>query len=238
MSTTLPRTGPLYPRAGFYFLVMLLVAFAAFWPSYFSRLSQTGAIRHFHGIVASSWVALLVVQGLLMRSRKVAVHRRIGKLAYVIAPLFVVSGLLIVQDMTRGANPFQQQFGSRLAFVDLVAVAGFAACVWFGIRDRRQVQRHARWMACTALLLLTPATARLAPLLPPVQSFEAAFHVGFVVTELVLAALLIDDLRAGQRVPPYRVLLVLTLIQHIGFVVVDRVPAWRAFTHALGTLGS
>lgn len=237
MSATLRRSGPLYPRAGYYFLLLMLVAFAAFYPSYFSQLGKVDAIRHVHGAVATAWVALLVVQGLLMRQRRTALHRRVGKLAYVIAPLFVVSGLLITQDMARGANPFQAAFGSRLAFVDLLATVGFAACVTFGIRDRRQVQRHARWMACTALLLLPPAVARLAPLLPFVQSFEAAFHTAFVLTELILVALLLDDRRHGQRLPPYRVLLALTIAQHVGFAFIDRVPAWGALTHAAAAIG-
>ena len=236
LSMPAARTGPLYPRAGFYFLLLMLVAFAAFYPSYFSRLAQTDAVRHFHGIVASSWLALLTNQALLMRYRRVALHRRLGKLAYVLAPLFVVSGLLITQQMARGANPFQAAFGSRLAFVDLLATAGFATCVVLAIRDRRQVQRHARWMACTALLLLPPALGRLAPLLPFVQSFDAAFHTAFVATELLLVVLLLDDRRMGQRLPPYRWMLALTLVQHAGFAFVDRVTAWHAFTQGIGHL--
>ena len=129
VTTTLPRSGPLYPRAGYYFLLLLLVAFAAFYPSYFSKLGEVDARRHFHGSVATAWVTLLVVQGLLMRSRRVALHRRLGKTAYVLAPLFVLSGLLIIQDMARGANPFQHAYGSRLAFVDLVATSGLRAAV-------------------------------------------------------------------------------------------------------------
>ena len=232
-----PRRGPLYPRAGAYFLLMMLVAFAAFYPSYFSRLAQNDAVHHFHGMVASAWLALLTTQGLLMRYGRVAMHRRVGKLAYLLAPLFVVSGLLITQQMARGAKPFQAAFGSQLALVDLLATAGFAAFVSLGIRDRRQVQRHARWMACTALLLLPPALARLSGALPFVQSFEAAFNVGSAVTELLIMLLLVDDHRLGQRLPPYRVLLALTVAQHAGFFIVGHLPAWQAFTRALGNLG-
>lgn len=231
------RRGPLYPRAGWYFLLMMVVAFAAFYPSYFARLAQNDAVHHFHGIVASSWLALLTTQGLLMRYGRLAVHRRVGKLAYVLAPLFVVSGLLITQQMARGANPFQAAFGSQLALVDLLATAGFASFVTLAIRDRRQVQRHARWMACTALLLLPPALARLSGALPFVHSFEAAFNLGSLATELLIVLLLLDDHRLGQRLPPYRAVLALTLAQHAGFFLVAHMPAWQAFTRALGGVG-
>ncbi|WP_462116721.1 hypothetical protein, partial [Lysobacter xanthus] len=184
--------------------------------------------------VATTWMLSLAGQGLLVRYRRLGLHRRLGRVAvFAVAPLFVASGLLVVQDMARGGNPFQAAFGARLAFVDLVATLAFVACVVMAMRDRRRVQRHARWMACTALLLLPPALGRLAPLLPFVDSFDRAFHAAFVMTELVLLALLLDDRRSGQKLAPYRFLLGMTVVQHLGFAFVERLPAWQAFVHAL-----
>lgn len=233
-----PRPGLLYPRASYYLVALLLLALAAFYPSYLSRLGDTDWVRHFHGGVSLAWMLLLVVQGVLVRRRKFAVHRALGKSAYVIAPLFLVSGLLIIQDMAQGGNPFQQAFGARLAWVDLLATGFFAAAVYLAIRHRRDVHLHARWMATTALLLLPPALGRLAPaVLPFVQSFDAAFHAAFVATEVLVLLLILDDHRTGRRLRPYRALLALTALQHVGFAFIGDVPAWQAFCAWLGHLG-
>ncbi|TZF91523.1 hypothetical protein [Cognatilysobacter lacus] len=232
-----PRGAPLYPRAAFYYLLATVGAVAAFVPSYFSRLQENDAVRHAHGIVGFAWMLLLVTQAFLMRSRKVALHRRLGKAAYVLAPAFVISGLLIVRAMASGATGFEQHFGARLAWVDLLSVSTFGTCVYMAIRDRRQVQLHARWMTCTALLLLPPVFVRLEQALPFIHSFEQAMNVAFGLTELIIVLLLVGDFRQGQRRLPYRALLAVTAAQQVGFVMLDGVPGWAAFAYSLGHLG-
>lgn len=210
------------------------MALVAFHPTWLARLSDVDPARHPHGIVATAWLVMLTAQAFLMRDRRVALQRRPGRIAaYALAPLFVVSGLLVTRSMAAATRGFGAAFGTRLAWVDLLATALFAVAVAMAVRDRRRVQPHARWMACTALLLLAPALARLAPLVPGVHSFAAAFHAGFLATKLVVLALLVDDHRSGQRLAPYRVLLLVALARHLGLALVDRMPMWASIVHAL-----
>lgn len=220
-----------FSRAPYWFGLLLLVALIGFYPSYFSRLGDTDLAHHFHGITGTAWMLLLIAQAWLMRSRRFAVHRQLGWLSLLIAPLFVASGLLMMRTMLASDDGFNRAFGSRLAVVDLATVIGFALAVSMALKHRRTREKHACWMVSTAVMLLPPALARLLPMLPlGVASFEGAFHTSMVVSELIVFALLVNDWRRfGKPSTPFLCLLAVVAISHAGFVLAPQIPAWQAF---------
>jgi hypothetical protein len=219
------RTAPLYPRAPLYLLLVFATALVGFWPSYFARLRQTDLVHHLHGMAAGAWLLMLIAQAWLYRQRRMTVHRRLGRVSLVLAPLFVVSGLAIVHAMLASANPFSAAFGPGLAFVDLTTLAWFATAYTLAIRHRRDTPLHSRYLLSTAVLVLPPALARaLPPLIPAIHSFASAFNVTFAVTETIALALVVHDLREGRLRAPYALLLALLVVQHVGFFVA---PSWE-----------
>jgi len=227
----------LYKRAHVYFSLALLVAVIGFFPSYFSRLGQTDVVRHFHGITALAWMLLLVAQAWLIRQGNRPVHRRIGKSAFVLAPLFIASGLLVTHSMLGGANAFQRAFGPQLAFLDLSSVIYFGVVVGLAIRHRRNIQLHARYMASTVVLVLPPAVSRILGMgVPGIHSFEASVHAAYFLSQLIVVLLLLDDRRLGRIRHPYPVLLVFLLVQQIGFVLVPHWQPWLDLCKWIGTL--
>lgn len=236
MSNAAPRPAPPFARAPHALLLILALALLAFYPSYLSRLPETDAVRHFHASVAFAWMLLLVAQATLARLKKFHWHRPLGKTVYVIAPLFVASGVLILHEMASFANPFQQAFGAQLILVDALTVGFYVVAVWQALRHKRDVQVHARWMISTALVLLPPVFARLIGMTGQVESFEAAFHGAFFATEAIMLAVLWRDARAGRGAVAYWAVLGVSVAAHIGFMVVPHVPAWTALCRAFGTL--
>jgi hypothetical protein len=215
---TAPRSAPFYARSPFYFLGAFLVVVAGFFPSYFAKLGTTDAVHHFHGITATLWMLLLIGQSWLARVRKISLHRVFGKISLLLAPLFVISGIMIVRVMLAKSDGFSRAFGLRLAFVDAVNLLGFALAYVLAIYHRRDVALHARFMAATAILALPPALVRLiANMVPGITSFEAAFHGGYLVTELVVAVLIYDDYKTGKVRAPYLALLAILILQQVGF---------------------
>lgn len=223
------RAAPLYSRSPWYFSLLLLTAFGGFFPSYFAHLGDARALHHFHGIVATLWILLLIGQGWLMRQKKVALHRSMGKLSLVLVPLFAISGLTIVHDMLTRDSGFARTFGPRLAFIDISSVAWFVFAYCMALVYRRDMPLHARFMASTALPLLPPALSRLVGgLVPGVSSFDMALHIAFGVAELIVVALLLHDRKLGKMRAPYLMLLALLLVQQASFSVSMQLAPWRA----------
>jgi hypothetical protein len=211
---------PSAPRspAPFGFLLLLLIGIAGFWRSYISRFATIDPAHHVHGLTALSWMALLTVQGVLMRQRRLAQHRRLGRVAYVLGPLFLLAGVQMIVSMLAGNDPFARAHGRRLVAVDVAALASFALLFMLAIRHRRDVHRHARSMAGTGVLLLPPALSRLLPLLSPVIGFEASFNTAFLLTDLLVLACLRLDRPGGRMQSPYLVLLASLLVQQAAFL--------------------
>jgi len=227
----------LYPRADLYFALALLTAIIGFYPSYFGRLTQTDVAHHFHGLTATAWMLLLITQGWLFRQRRWTLHRRLGRGSLLLAPLFLVSGLLMIHAMLRSANGFSQTFGARLAFVDMTTLAYFALAYGLAIRWRKNRPIHARLMASTAVLVLPPALARvLAGLVPGITSFASAFNWSYIITELIVLALIIHDVRSDRWRAPYPALLALLFVQHLSFGVTPTVTGWSRLCAWVGTI--
>jgi uncharacterized membrane protein YfhO len=76
----------IYYNAGYFFLILAIFVFAGFYKPYFSLMPQfkksTTFIVHFHAVVLSMWVILLIVQLLLIRYKKLRIHRLCTGAAY------------------------------------------------------------------------------------------------------------------------------------------------------------
>lgn len=232
---TSPRTSPFYSDAPLYFVLLLLVALVGFFPSYYSKLGSGQFAHQFHGAMATLWMVLLISQAYLMRQRKIALHRALGKASIVLAALFVVAGLMITSAMLTSDSGFARAFGPKLAFVDLSSVAFFVFAYLMAIYYRRDMQLHARFMSCTALPLLPPALSRALGhyVLPDGASFAQAFHISFFVAELVVVALLAADARAGKVRAPYAILLVLLIVQQASYEWSMQFGPWQALVGAM-----
>src|SRR4051794_2197871 len=84
----------------FYFAIAFLVAVGGFWPSFFSKLSSTDTAHLIHGVTATLWMTIPIMQSWLISRKRFKLHRQLGWLALsIVAPILVLSGLHMVQLM-------------------------------------------------------------------------------------------------------------------------------------------
>jgi hypothetical protein len=156
-----------YRHAPLVLVLLLPLIVVAFWPSYFSRLGQAPLAFHAHALTATLWVVLLIAQSWAIHQRRIGLHRAGGMISFLIFPLFLVGGLMVLQTMAThtatGTHPFMNRFGAGLGLFDLLTISAFAWLYYAALRQRRNAQLHGRYMLATPLLLLAPVLSRIMP---------------------------------------------------------------------------
>ena len=229
-------TKTLYRKSAFVLGVFLLFALFAFWPGYFHNpFSVPDYHIHVHGIIATSWCVLLVVQAYLIRSKNRDLHRRLGKLSYVLAPLVFLSTVSVYQNLVQGNEvTVSEQMFAGLVFGEVTL---FALMYGLAIYHRDTPTVHARYMVCTPLPMIPPIFNRILgthypevfQIVPTIDGHEIPQGVTVPATLLIIAGLLIWDWRSHNRLDVFPVVLILfILFEGLSFLLY-RVPIWGSF---------
>ena len=106
-----------YRTAPYYILVVIAVILAGFWPSYFSQGADVPWQFHAHGVAASIWVLMVLVQSMTIHKGQLPIHRAVGKSSLILFP-FLIGGLAAIIDLTAKGyvaadSPFRVEFGGQ-----------------------------------------------------------------------------------------------------------------------------
>ena len=222
----------MFRTSGYCFLGVLGLAALAFWPQYLSRLAGGGisGYVHFHAIVMTLWLGLLIVQPFLIRAERRRLHRALGALSYALAPAIVVAGILLAHAVVvrDGAADFADA-GATL-YLPLAMIALFAVTYGLAIAYRRTPAVHARFMICTSLGLVDPITGRVlgfyfAPLGNPLY-YQV---VSFGLTAAALSALIFAERRQRRARAVFPAMLGAAAIVYGLWFTLAQSSAWLGF---------
>ena len=226
-----------YRRAHWYLLALFALSLLAFWPQYLSQFPTAPVAFHLHGMTAGLWLLLLIAQSLTISRGDRALHRTLGLISLALFPMFLAGGVGIFLGMAERfvarATPFHALFPPRLALLDAVAVAGFAWFYFQGLRHRRTVQLHARYMLATPIFLMPPILGRLMPfppVMPGVGEDSLLFGLGFQVANLIAAAIaLLLAGRSGRHAKPWLIAGGLIVFSAVLFQFVGGSAWWKGW---------
>jgi hypothetical protein len=202
----------LYPNARWYFLAAVVVTWIGFSRSYFLRIGHATIFQHAHGATAGLWMALLIVQPVLYQRGKLELHRKLGRLGvYTLVPLLVMGGALMLHNMIKHQEAYPPGIVYTLGYLDLWSLFMFPLFVVLAIYYGSNTDLHARYMACTVLVLLPPALTRALVFIPWVDNITKSVNISYILMIVILGLLLFDDSRKGKIRAPYLVALALFL---------------------------
>ena len=226
------RGVPTFTRSAPYFATLLLIALVAFWPTYLSQVAGASGYTHLHAASATAWMLMLIVQPLAIHLGRRPLHRRLGAASYLVAPLVVVSMVLLAHSKLPPVIDAE-----RLGvYLPLSLAALFALSYGLAIITRRTVMLHARFMVCTALTLVDPVFIRLLYwAYPNPQTLHQWWT--FALTDLVFLALIYRErhARSGRLVFPV-MLAVFVAAQLVFLLGLYDVPIWAQFVRWFAAL--
>jgi len=193
-TTTSPRVP--YGRISFFFFLIYLVVTWGFFRTYlifFPSFTGFKAVQHFHGAMMISWMALLIVQPLLIKAGKLSIHRLLGRLSFIIAPLVVVSMFLITKfGYNKPGSPLSHYEKVGKLALQVIDIAQFVLFYCLAIAGRRNTYNHMRYMIGTAIMMIGPGLGRALGIYYQVP-FNTSVLYTFYVEMAIAGAFLLGD---------------------------------------------
>ena len=229
-------------------LFMILLSVVAFGPSIIDqskRNAPSTPLVTAHGIVVGAWLLLFLTQATLVATRRIAVHRRLGIVAPVLAVVMIVLGYVVliefgrrsydlsgdvIRALSRTGSPRRDPAG--LLF-PLAGFLNFGVLVAVGLWYRHRSEIHKRLMLLAVVLLAGEPILHLVGHLtghwPTLRG--AGITISVPITFLLLSASAIYDRVSRGRIHPVSLWVPILLFawQDVLVFVVLPSAAWREF---------
>lgn len=156
-------------------------------------------IVHAHAIIFMGWMVIYVLQNWFATRGPIALHRRLGWLAFGWLALMLYLGTAVtVMNVQAGTTPFIFQPLHFLIF-DPLSLIGCIGLIAAGVSARKHTGWHRRLNYCGMALLVGPGFGRL---LPMPLLIPWAYHATFVCVMLLPVIGMVADWRRDGRVHP------------------------------------
>ena len=209
-------TKKFYSNSYIYLAVGVVIVFLGFSKSYFSNLNEFSFPYHLHGISATLWMILLVIQPYLFKKGQLKVHRILGWSSIVLVPIIILAGLVMINLMIHGQQSYPPNTVYKLAFIDVCTLIGFALVYSLAIYHRKNLKLHSRFMVSTIFGPLLPALTRLFFFIIPIAStFNQGLTYSYLLVELVLLVLIFKEYKVKEVRYTYIPFFVFIVIQHL-----------------------
>ena len=202
----------------FLFIGIWLCAIVGFHKTYVIYFPQFKAFQweqHFHGVMLMSWFFMLIIQPLLIRYKKNTIHRNLGKVSYLLAPLvcysiFLVTRMLYNREITN--RPEASVLGQLS--LDIPTIFIFGLFFALAMINRKDSSVHMRYMIATSLLMIGPGLGRALIIFGGIP-FPLSIHIVYSISEIIAVLFLVNDIRKANNIKPFLTITIILFINHL-----------------------
>ena len=202
----------------FLFIGIWLCAIIGFHKTYTIQFPQFKGFQweqHFHGAMLMSWFLMLIIQPLLIRFNKNNIHRSLGKISFVLAPLvcysiFLVTRMVYFREITN--RPMDSVLGQLS--LDIPTIFIFGLFFTLAMINRKNSAVHMRYMIATSLLMIGPGLGRALIIFGGIP-FPISVSIVYFISEILAVLFLINDIRKGSNVKPFLTITIVLIVNHL-----------------------
>lgn len=231
-------------RYAHYFYLLLIPAAGLGFSAYLSDLGQAGFAKHLHAIAATFWILLLAGQSASIHNGLRRLHKFLGLISLILFPVYLCGFFLVYRSEAQrilNGDPYATIFGPGIGAITLIAVAATAYMYYAGLRERRNVQLHARWMLVTVFLFSESVLGRILNNFVPglyvndledVRRIYDAFHISQLLAIALALVLYAGNRRNGG---PFLFVVGVLISQSVALELFDNFEGWRFLFIQSGT---
>ncbi len=205
-------------RILYFFIAIFIITNLGFYKTYlvhFPTFEGFPWVYHLHGVLAMAWILMLIAQAYLIRAKKYSLHRLIGKLSYIVMPLFLISVFYAAKEsyLTNVKIKPQADVLANLTNGGTIDILFLGLIYVLAIAYKKNIGYHLRFMVSTGLIILMPGLGRF------VFVF-CGIPFPFALIPMILCGVgvgivwLIIDIKNKKSAFPMGVYLVVTLIMN------------------------
>ena len=203
-----------YKNIGFFIITVLAFVILGFYNSYYGLIPTFKGVSvamHIHGTIMLGWFLLLIVQPILIRQNKFELHKKLGKISYVLAPLVVISILLVSKaQFLHNFNLQTRQDNIAILTLDLPLAFTFSTFYILAMLNKKRTAYHMRYMISTALLIMIAGTVRIFLNYFGLE-FPQAVQCGWLLIVSLTLFFVMYDLAKRSSYKPYLIALIFFL---------------------------
>lgn len=171
------------------FVLIAVISLSGFYESYFQFLPQFRrfpTIIHIHFAAFFCWFAMIIIQPVLIRQKNYILHRRVGQLSYLLAPILVLTIIVLVRDKVQREWAVSLENAAMTAFIGLLDILSFSAYYIIAMIKRNNTRWHVAFIIAASLVVLNPGMARLLNQIKPGLGLLGAVLIPFLVSATII----------------------------------------------------
>jgi hypothetical protein len=222
-------------------ILVVLIMFGVQWGFYKDYTSQfpnfvdKTTVIHIHGVVLMSWLVLLIVQPLLIQTGRAQLHRKIGKVSWVLGPLVILFLFLVGRgSYLRHSAVVPEKEMLATIVLDMRGWISFAIFWALAMIYRKDSASHMRYMIATGIIGVGPGIGR-----GLINSFDVGFGAAITITDLlslaIVGSLLGYDIYRKKNYKPFLTVFIIFLIGALLWQI-RYSAAWQSFAKSYAAM--